>query len=97
MQGRTFTDPQLDSVERVRLKGYRIPEAHRQVYRTIGGTPQLDQNYTVFGEVVQGILIVDGIANTPTSKLEEDKDRPLKDIRILKARLIRRRKNLHFM
>ncbi|MFL5739234.1 MAG: peptidylprolyl isomerase [Flavisolibacter sp.] len=97
VQGRTFTNPQLDSIERVRLKGYKIPEEHREIYRNIGGTPQLDQNYTVFGEVVKGIEVVDRIANTNTSKLEEDRDRPLQDIRIFNARLIHRKKKLHIM
>lgn len=60
-------------------KPYRIPEEHRQVYRTIGGTPHLDGNYTVFGEVIKGLDIVDKIAAVPTAT----NDRPLTDIRIL--------------
>ena len=91
VQGRTFTDAEMDSVERVRLKGYKLPETHRQVYRTIGGTPQLDQNYTVFGEVVNGLDILDRIAALPTSKAQ-DRDRPLQDVRIVKAKLVKRRK-----
>ena len=91
VQGRTFTDAEMDSVERVRLKGYKLPETHRQVYRTIGGTPQLDQNYTVFGEVVNGLEILDRIAALPTSKAQ-DRDRPLQDVRIVKAKLVKRRK-----
>ncbi|HJW17184.1 MAG TPA: peptidylprolyl isomerase, partial [Flavisolibacter sp.] len=55
VQGRRFTERELDSVEVVRLKGYKLPVEHREVYKTIGGTPQLDQNYTVFGEVVRGL------------------------------------------
>jgi cyclophilin family peptidyl-prolyl cis-trans isomerase len=89
VQGRKFTDREMDSIEIVRLKGYHIPEAHREVYRTIGGTPQLDQNYTVFGEVVSGLDVVDRIAGAATSK-GTDRDRPLDDIRILKARLVKR-------
>ena len=56
VQGRTFTDQELDSVERVRLHGYKLPHADREVYKTIGGTPQLDQNYTVFGTVIKGLM-----------------------------------------
>jgi cyclophilin family peptidyl-prolyl cis-trans isomerase len=93
VQGRTFTDPQLDSIETVRLHGYKLPAAHREVYKTIGGTPQLDQNYTVFGEVVTGLIVVDKIASLGTST-GQDRDRPLQDVRILKARLIKR-KNHH--
>lgn len=91
VKGRTFTDHELDSVERVRLNGYKLPQAHREYYKTHGGTPQLDQNYTVFGELVKGMDILDRIAATPTSKAQ-DRDRPLKDIRIIKARLVKRKK-----
>jgi cyclophilin family peptidyl-prolyl cis-trans isomerase len=91
VQGRKFTDRELDSVEVVRLKGYKLPLEHREIYKSIGGTPQLDQNYTVFGEVVKGLDVVDSIAGTATSK-GVDKDRPLQDIRIIKARLVKRRK-----
>ena len=61
---------------------YTIPESHRKVYRTTGGTPHLDQNYTVFGEVVQGIEVIDSIAKVKTDPL----DRPLSDVRIRSVR-----------
>jgi peptidyl-prolyl cis-trans isomerase B (cyclophilin B) len=80
----------LDSVETYRLKGRKIPVEQREVYKTIGGTPHLDQNYTVFGEVVRGLEVVDKIAATPTSRTPPD--RPIKDVRIIKARLIKRHK-----
>lgn len=89
VQGKIFTDPMMDSVQIARLQGRRIPEEHRQVYRTVGGTPQLDQNYTVFGYVVSGLDVVDSIAVTPTSKTPPD--RPLTDVRIIVARLVKRR------
>lgn len=60
---------------------YSIPESHRQVYKTLGGVPHLDQNYTVFGEVIEGINIVDSIAIQPVDSL----DRPLNDIQIISA------------
>ena len=63
---------------------YKIPEAHREVYKTIGGTPHLDQNYTVFGEVISGLEVVDSIAAVKTN----DMDRPIKDVRILSAKVI---------
>lgn len=91
VQGKTFTDREMDSVEVVRLNGYKLPAAHREVYKTVGGTPQLDQNYTVFGEVVKGVDVIDKIASVPTSK-GQDRDRPLEDVRILKARLIKRKR-----
>jgi peptidyl-prolyl cis-trans isomerase B (cyclophilin B) len=92
VQGKTFTDKQLDSVEVVRLHGYKLPQSHREVYKTVGGTPQLDQNYTVFGEVVSGLDVMDKIASVATSK-GEDRDRPLQDIRILEAKLVKRKKH----
>jgi peptidyl-prolyl cis-trans isomerase B (cyclophilin B) len=91
VQGRTFTDAQLDSIEVARLQGRKIPAERREYYRTIGGTPQLDSNYTVFGEVVRGLEVIDKIADTETSK-GPDRDRPLADIRILKVKLVKRRK-----
>jgi len=94
VQGKKFTDAGLDSVETYRLKGRKIPADQREVYKTIGGTPHLDQGYTVFGEVVSGLDVVDTIAAVPTSK-EEDRDRPLEDVRIIKAHLIKRIKQKH--
>ena len=63
---------------------YTIPEAHREIYRTIGGTPHLDQNYTVFGEVIKGLDIIDSISVVKTGVY----DRPLKDVRILSMRIL---------
>ena len=80
----------LDSVEIKRLKR-KIPDYQREIYKTLGGTPFLDQHYTIFGEVVSGMDTVDKIAAEPTSK-GDDMDRPLRDVRILSTRLIRRKK-----
>ena len=90
VQGKIFTDAGLDSVETFRLNGRKLPAEHRAVYRTIGGSPHLDQNYTIFGEVVRGLEVVDSIAVTPTSG-RPGGDRPLADVRIIRARLIKRK------
>jgi peptidyl-prolyl cis-trans isomerase B (cyclophilin B) len=89
VQGRIFTDAGLDSVETFRLKGRKIPLPEREVYKTIGGAPHLDQNYTIFGEVVSGLAIVDSIANTPTTGRQAG-DRPLETVRILHVKLVKR-------
>lgn len=68
----------LDSTTQGRVK--LTPEM-MATYKTIGGTPHLDGQYTVFGEVTEGLDIVDCIQQQPTDKYA----RPLEDIRILKA------------
>jgi peptidyl-prolyl cis-trans isomerase B (cyclophilin B) len=90
VEGRKFSDAGLDSLETYRRKGKKIPAEQREIYKTIGGTPHLDQNYTVFGEVVRGLEVVDKIADVPTSN-GEDRDRPLQDVKIIKAKLVKRK------
>ncbi len=90
-QGKVFTDAGLDSVETYRLKGRKIPADQREVYKTLGGVPHLDQAYTVFGGVVRGLDVVDRIAAVPTSR-GADRDRPLSDVKIISAKLIKRKK-----
>ncbi len=76
-QGKVFTDEQLDLLEQNKLKR-KIPTWQREVYKTLGGIPHLDQNYTVFGEVVQGIEMIDTIAAVKTGAA----DRPVEDVRM---------------
>ncbi|MDX5468134.1 MAG: peptidylprolyl isomerase [Cyclobacteriaceae bacterium] len=64
---------------------YQIPDAHREIYKSIGGTPHLDQNYTVFGEVESGLEVIDAMAAVETNSM----DRPLTEVRILKMRILR--------
>ncbi len=76
VEGKTFNDGQMDKMEeRLNIK---IPENHRKIYRTIGGAPFLDMNYTVFGEVESGFDVIDKIANVP----KDANDRPLQNIRM---------------
>lgn len=80
VHGKTYDDASLNSVEcqavRQNNPSFYYTEAQRQTYRTIGGTPMLDQNYTVFGEVIEGLDVIDKIAT-----LEKDEfDRPVQDV-----------------
>jgi cyclophilin family peptidyl-prolyl cis-trans isomerase len=89
VQGKTYTDEQLDAIETKRLQ-FKLPESHRAVYKTLGGSPHLDRNYTAFGEVVQGLALVDSIAVMKT----DEKDRPVTDVKmdvsVLKRRQARK-------
>ncbi len=91
VQGKVFTDAELDNMEKYRLGGRKIPEEQRAVYKTIGGTPHLDQNYTVFGEVVSGLDVIDKIAEVSTNKTTAP-DRPETDVKIISATLLKRPK-----
>ncbi len=63
-----------------------IPDEHVEVYCSEGGTPHLDMQYTVFGEVVEGIDVVDKIAGVET----DSNDRPVNDVIITRARVVRK-------
>ncbi len=64
---------------------FKFTLEQREVYKTIGGAPFLDNEYTVFGEVVEGIEIVDKISATKTAP----GDRPIEDIKIIKTSIVK--------
>lgn len=74
VDGRKFTDSEMDAIEK--QFNIQIPESHRIIYRTIGGAPFLDGKYTIFGQVVSGLEVIDKIAAAAT----DGHDRPLRDI-----------------
>ena len=86
VQGKIADDSSFAKAKRRR--GYEIPEHHKQVYRTIGGIPWLDMGYTIYGEVIKGMDVVDKIATVKTDK----NDRPLQQVRIKTIQLIEKRK-----
>lgn len=68
----------------IKRGAYKLSRKQIELYTTVGGLPQLDSGYTVFGEVVKGLHIIDSISNQPRAK----NNRPLKDIRI-KMRVVK--------
>mgnify|MGYP005979280451 FL=1 len=62
----------------------RLTAEQREAYTTTGGTPHLDNQYTVFGEVVDGMDVIDKIEKVETGS----HDRPLKDVKILSMRVL---------
>ncbi len=80
VQGRVLDDEGLNKqIERIKSTNGRLPtDEQKQVYKTIGGTPFLDGNYTVFGQIIDGLAVVDSIAKQPRGAA----DRPVKDIRM---------------
>jgi cyclophilin family peptidyl-prolyl cis-trans isomerase len=83
VSGRKYSDKELDELEKE--NNYKFSAAQRQAYKTVGGAPHLDGTYTVFGEVISGMDVVDNI-----SKVETDNDwRPLKDIRLKRVTIIK--------
>jgi cyclophilin family peptidyl-prolyl cis-trans isomerase len=89
VQGKIWNDSTLNVTEEKRLK-FKIPEWQRQVYKTIGGTPHLDRNYTVYGEVVKGLEMIDAIANEPTGKANRPKTDIKMIVTVLKRKEIRK-------
>lgn len=80
VQGRVWDDAGLQKqIDRIQtMKGHVPTEEQKQVYKTLGGAPHLDGNYTVFGEVIDGLAIVDSIARQPRNEM----DRPEKNVRM---------------
>ena len=80
VQGRVWDDAGLQKqLDRIQTMKGRLPtEEQKQVYKTLGGVPHLDGNYTVFGEVIDGLAIIDSVAKQPRNEM----DRPVKDVRM---------------
>jgi peptidyl-prolyl cis-trans isomerase B (cyclophilin B) len=88
VQGRIFDAEALSKLEERRQMSnpsFKFSPEAAQAYATVGGTPHLDGEYTVFGEVLEGLDVVDKIAASPTNPA----DRPLKDVFINRVTIIK--------
>lgn len=88
-QGKSYTDAELDMMDKARPDSLKITPEQRQAYKTSGGIPHLDHAYTVFGEIVSGLEVVDKIAAVTTNRRT---NRPEQDVSIISARLVKRKK-----
>jgi peptidyl-prolyl cis-trans isomerase B (cyclophilin B) len=76
VQGEKYTDAQLTQFEA--QMGKKFTPEQRTAYTTVGGTPHLDAGYTVFGEVIEGLDVIDKIAAVQTG----GGDKPVKEIKM---------------
>ena len=74
VQGQPTPESQLKMFER--RKGIKYSETQKEIYNSMGGTPFLDMEYTIFGEVIEGLEVLDQIASVKT----DNGDRPVEDI-----------------
>ncbi len=81
--GKKYTDAELDQFEKRMFT--KFTKEQREAYTSIGGTPFLDGQYTVFGEVIKGVEVAVAI-----SKVAKDgNDRPKKDVKIISISIIK--------
>lgn len=87
--GKTYATQQLyqigDKVEAATDHRVTMTDELLDLYHDVGGVPHLDGQYTVFGEVTEGLDVVDRIQKAQT----DDYDRPIDDVRILKATVLK--------
>jgi peptidyl-prolyl cis-trans isomerase B (cyclophilin B) len=76
VQGKVYNDLELNMIGQ--QTGHVFTKEERDTYKTVGGSPHLDANYTVFGEVVDGLDVVDKIATVKTLP----GDRPAEDLKM---------------
>jgi cyclophilin family peptidyl-prolyl cis-trans isomerase len=85
--GKAVNEQELDGIFTQRVKpanpSFNYTSQQKEVYRRLGGSPFLDQNYSVFGEVISGLEVIDKIANSA----RDESNRPLQNIR-MKIRML---------
>ena len=87
--GKVYTKEQLENYmewyKQRTDKELNVTPEQFEAYTTVGGTPHLDGGYTVFGEVVKGLEVIETIQNVKC----DGNDRPLRDVRIIKMELVK--------
>jgi cyclophilin family peptidyl-prolyl cis-trans isomerase len=87
VQGKIIPQQDLDKIYNDRVKAsnpsFKYTKTQKEIYNRIGGTPFLDQSYTVFGEVISGLDVIDKIAGLP----KDASDKPIQNVR-MKIRMI---------
>ncbi len=82
VHGKKWSDAELDNLQN--QKGIQYNDEQRRLYKEEGGAAFLDNEYTVFGEVVEGMEVVDVIATVP----KDASDRPLEDVVMTKVTIL---------
>lgn len=82
VDGRKYSDAELTNFENA--KGFKYTAEQKKAYKEQGGTPSLDNEYTVYGMVTDGMDIITKIANAKRNR----SDRPDSDVKIIKATMI---------
>jgi peptidylprolyl isomerase len=92
LTGKPASESEVQQIASVKMfqfltsyKDFKMSEETRNVYKTIGGTPRLDGSYTVFGEVIEGLDVIDKIAAVQT----DSSDKPVNDVKILKIKFVK--------
>jgi cyclophilin family peptidyl-prolyl cis-trans isomerase len=92
LSGNSATESEVQEIASLKMFEYlttnndfKFSEEQRNLYKNIGGTPRLDGTYTVFGEVIEGLDIIDRIATVSTDM----NDRPVNDIKIIKIKIVK--------
>jgi len=87
VHGKVMQEAELENVYNQRVKpsnpAFSYTKTQKEIYKRVGGTPFLDQNYSVFGEVISGLDVIDKIAGVA----KDGADRPTQNVR-MKIRLL---------